>query len=245
MTFRRSFIISGNFVDQDDHESFAFELLSLLLLNCWHCQELLYYFFDWRWIKINPKRLRIKMYSFLKAFLVLIRRPCFSHSFLSASLPEWTPSNPAGYHAVCFSYWIQLHPNFCARGPRQHFLLFPFAPPLFTAACGREGARIAQSCTRRRSSSKKCQKYNSFQTFNENRSVFGLKQVVTANIEFYVNNPTASKMQEEADFCTKQSRVDIFHIFVNYFSKFIISFHQENPTTAQTGCCKLCPIQNS
>ena len=36
-------------------------------------QELLYYFFDWRWIKINPKRLRIKMYSFLKAFLVLMK----------------------------------------------------------------------------------------------------------------------------------------------------------------------------
>jgi len=46
---------------------------SLLLLNCWHCQELLYYFFDWGWIKINPKRLRIKMYSFLKAFLVLMK----------------------------------------------------------------------------------------------------------------------------------------------------------------------------
>ena len=46
---------------------------SLLLLNCWHCQELLYYFFDWRWIKINPKCLRIRMYSFLKAFLVLMK----------------------------------------------------------------------------------------------------------------------------------------------------------------------------
>jgi len=31
------------------------------------------YFFDWRWIKIKPKRLRIKMYSFLKAFLVLMK----------------------------------------------------------------------------------------------------------------------------------------------------------------------------
>jgi len=30
-------------------------------------------FFDWRWIKNNPKRLKIKMYSFLKTFLVLMK----------------------------------------------------------------------------------------------------------------------------------------------------------------------------
>ena len=30
-------------------------------------------FFDWRWIKNNPKRLKIKMYSFLKDFLVLMK----------------------------------------------------------------------------------------------------------------------------------------------------------------------------
>jgi len=69
--------------DRVDGLGFAFDVFcvtllflasqSLLLLNCWHCQELLYYFFDWRWIKINPKRLRIKMYSFLKAFLVLMK----------------------------------------------------------------------------------------------------------------------------------------------------------------------------
>ena len=69
--------------DRVDGLGFAFDVFcvtllflasqSLFLLNCWHCQELLYYFFDWRWIKINPKRLRIKMYSFLKAFLVLMK----------------------------------------------------------------------------------------------------------------------------------------------------------------------------
>ena len=31
-------------------------------------------FFDWRWIKNTPKRLKIKMYSFLKAFLVLMKQ---------------------------------------------------------------------------------------------------------------------------------------------------------------------------
>jgi len=32
---------------------------SFMVLNCWHCQVLLY-FFDRRWIKNNPKRLKIK-----------------------------------------------------------------------------------------------------------------------------------------------------------------------------------------
>ena len=34
-------------------------LQSLIVLNWWHCQVLLY-FFDWRWINNNPKRLKIK-----------------------------------------------------------------------------------------------------------------------------------------------------------------------------------------
>ena len=47
-------------------------------------------FFDWRWIKINPKRLRIKMYSFLKAFLVLIKliscSPTLQNDFKTSSV---------------------------------------------------------------------------------------------------------------------------------------------------------------
>ena len=45
-------------------ESFGFELLALPSVAL---------FFDWRWIKNNPKRLKIKMYSFWKAFLVLMK----------------------------------------------------------------------------------------------------------------------------------------------------------------------------
>ena len=33
--------------------------ISFLILNCWHCQVLLYFFY-WRCIKNNPKRLKIK-----------------------------------------------------------------------------------------------------------------------------------------------------------------------------------------
>ena len=62
---------------------------SLLHLNCWHCQELLYYFFDWRWIKINPKRLGIKMYSFLKAFLVLMKLLSLSQFYAPKNIQQF------------------------------------------------------------------------------------------------------------------------------------------------------------
>ena len=65
-------------------ESFGFELLALPSVAL---------FFDWRWIKNNPKRLK-NMYSFLKAFLVLMKllslsqfyAPKFPIEFLSDSL---------------------------------------------------------------------------------------------------------------------------------------------------------------
>ena len=44
---------------------YGFELLTLPSVGL--------YFFDWRWIKNNPKRLKIKHVSFLKAFLVLMK----------------------------------------------------------------------------------------------------------------------------------------------------------------------------
>ena len=40
-------------------ESFGFELLALTSVAL---------FFDWRWIKNNPKRLKIKLYNFSKVF---------------------------------------------------------------------------------------------------------------------------------------------------------------------------------
>jgi len=50
----------------------SFASQSLMVLNCWHCQVLLY-FFDWRWIKNNPKRLKIKHVWFFEGFLVLMK----------------------------------------------------------------------------------------------------------------------------------------------------------------------------
>ena len=45
---------------------------SLMVLNCWHCQVLIYFFYWW-WIKNIRNISKWNMYSFLKAFLVLMK----------------------------------------------------------------------------------------------------------------------------------------------------------------------------
>ena len=51
----------------------AFKKLYIFILRRFGLIFIHLLFFDWRWIKINPKRLKIKMYSFLKVFLVLMK----------------------------------------------------------------------------------------------------------------------------------------------------------------------------
>ena len=122
---------TGSEFDRADGLGFAFDIFcvtllflasqSLLLLNCWHCQELLYYFFDWRWIKISPKRLRIKMYSFLKAFLVLMKLLSLSQFYapknIALSLNLVTKNSEQ-----TVIQGLASHKVYCTHNNRQHIL---------------------------------------------------------------------------------------------------------------------------
>jgi len=63
-----------------------------MVLNCWHCQVLLY-FFDWRWIKNNPKCLKIKHVQFFEGFF---------------SIDETVKSIPVLCSKVYGSCWLNL-----------------------------------------------------------------------------------------------------------------------------------------
>jgi len=91
---------------------------SLMVLNCWHCQVLLH-FFDWRWIKNNPKRLKIKHVQFFEDFFCVDETVKFI-PVLCSTITDIEHFSYRKAYIVCTYRWN----TYCRNAHRVHLALW-------------------------------------------------------------------------------------------------------------------------